>query len=179
MSNKSSLVIAITGPTGSGKTTIATKLTKQLDRCVNIDADHVKHMIVSGFYRDDQNPGGWGFSEWGLVGDSIGVLAANFLKEGYNVIVHGYIDTVGWANIEKHISFTHKIMLLPQINTIVQRDQDRKEEARMGYKSVAAHYDHFSNDSFFHDFLTLDTTNDTEDESIEKIKKLIGLGVDL
>ena len=73
--------LALTGPAGSGKSTIAEKLAKQVDRCVNIDADHIKHMIVSGFFKDDKKAGGWSFSEWGLVGDSIEILVANFHKE--------------------------------------------------------------------------------------------------
>ena len=47
-------VLALTGPAGSGKSTIAEKLAKQIDRCVNIDADHIKHMIVSGFFKDER-----------------------------------------------------------------------------------------------------------------------------
>mgnify|MGYP003591616781 FL=1 len=47
--NSDTFVLAITGPTGSGKSTVSEKLAKQIDRCVNIDADHIKHMIVSGF----------------------------------------------------------------------------------------------------------------------------------
>ena len=52
-------VLALTGPAGSGKSTIAEKLAKQIDRCANIDADHIKHMIVSGFFKDDKKAGGW------------------------------------------------------------------------------------------------------------------------
>ena len=93
-------VLALTGPAGSGKSTIAEKLAKQIDRCVNIDADHIKHMIVSGFFKDDKKAGGWSFSEWGLVGDSIGILVANFHKEDYRVVINGYIDEPAWTNIE-------------------------------------------------------------------------------
>ena len=105
-----SFVLALTGPAGSGKSTIAEKLAKQVERCVNIDADHIKHMILSGFFKDDKNAGGWSFSEWGLVGDSIGLLVANFHKEGYSVVINGYIDEPAWTNIEQHLTITHKIL---------------------------------------------------------------------
>jgi ADP-ribose pyrophosphatase YjhB (NUDIX family) len=57
--------ILIAGGTGSGKTTIGEALAKQLDKCVSIDADHIKHMLVNGFVKDDSNAGGW--SELHLV----------------------------------------------------------------------------------------------------------------
>ena len=41
----SNFVLAITGPAGSGKSTVATRLAKQIEKCVNIDADYVKHMV--------------------------------------------------------------------------------------------------------------------------------------
>lgn len=173
MSDEASFVLTITGPTGSGKSTVAEKIAKQVDRCVNIDADHIKHMIVSGFYKDDTNPGGWGFNQWDLVGDSIGLLAANFLKKGYKVVINGYIDEPAWTNIQKHVTITHKVLLLPNVDTVMQRDAGRKEDVRMGDKSVVQHHAHFSNDSLFNDYVKLDTTNHNEDETVSKILETV------
>lgn len=164
-----SFTLALSGPAGSGKSTIAEKLAKQADKCVNIDADHIKHMIVSGFYEDDKNAGGWSFSEWGLVGDSIGLLAANFINEGYSVVINGYIDEPAWTNIEKHLAITNKILLLPELDTVTKRDAGRQEDVRMGEKVVAQHHEHFSTDSFFDDFIKLDTSNHSEDETVSSI----------
>jgi predicted kinase len=169
MNNK---VIAITGPTGSGKSTVAEKLAKKFDRCVNIDADHIKHMIVSGFYKDDTNPGGWSYNQWGLVGDSIGLLTQNFLKEGYSVVINGYIDEPAWTNIQNHVAISLKVLLLPDLETATQRDAVRSDDIKMGGKAVQEHHSHFSNDTYFHDFIRLDTTTHSEDETVEKIINL-------
>jgi hypothetical protein len=166
-------VLAITGPTGSGKSTVAEKLAKQVDRCVNIDADHIKHMIVSGFYKDETNPGGWSFNQWGLVGDSIGLLAANFLKEGYKVIINGYIDEPAWTNIQKQVTITHKVLLLPHLDTVTQRDAGRNEDVRMGKDAVNEHHAHFSSDDFFSDFMILDTTNHSANETAKKVMEIL------
>ena len=166
-------VLAITGPAGSGKSTIGEKLAKQLEHCVNIDADHIKHMIVSGFYKNEDNPAGWGFNQWELVGDSIGLLAANFLKEGYDIVINGYIDEPGWRSIQKRITFTHKVLLLPHLDTLVNRDGGRKDEYIMGKASVAKHHDTFSNDSFYADFTKLDTTAHSIDETVQAIRSTI------
>lgn len=166
-------VLAITGPTGAGKSTVAGMLAKRLDKCVNIDVDHIKHMIVSGFYKDENNAGGWSFSQWGLVGDSIGLLAKNFLNEGYSVIINGYIDEPAWTNIQKHIKLNKRVLLLPDVSTVEQRDSGRSDETKMGNDSVKEHHAHFSSNQFFDDFTKIDTTNHTPEDTISEIIKFI------
>lgn len=165
--------LAVTGPTGSGKSTVGYTVAKRVPHCVNIDADHIKHMIVDGFYKDDNNAGGRSFSQWKLVGESIGLLTANFLKEGYNVIINGYIDELAWSAIEKHNEVTHKILLLPELHVVAQRDTGRKEDVQIGSDAVAEHHLHFSSDSFFNDFIKLDTTHHSVNETVESVLKII------
>ena len=166
-------VLAITGPTGSGKSTIGEAVAKQSHHCVNIDADHIKHMIVDGFYEDKNNAGGWSFSQWGLVGDSIGLLASNFLKEGYSVIINGYIDEPAWSAIERHVVLEHKVLLLPELEKVVERDNGRNDDIKMGSNSVAQHFQHFSSDNYFKDFTKLDTTHQSIDDTVREVLTII------
>ena len=142
---------------------------------MNIDADHIKHMIVSGFYYDIKTDGTkiWGYNQWGLVGDSIGLLARNFLDDGYSVIINGYIDEPGWTNIQKHVTITQKVLLLPQLETVLQRDKGRGQEVRMGLEAVNEHHSHFSSDGFFQDFVRIDTTDHSVDETAGKLLEMI------
>jgi hypothetical protein len=167
-------VLAITGPAGAGKTTVGEKVAKKLERCVNIDVDHIKHMIVGGFYKDDDNPAGWGFNQWGLVGDSIGILAANFLNEGYSIIINGYIDEPGWTNIEKRLTINHKVLLLPQLEKVISRDSERHNDKALGEASVREHYKTFSTESLYKSFEKIDTTNQTIDETADSILSVVG-----
>jgi hypothetical protein len=173
----SNFVLALTGPTGAGKSTIGEKVAKRLERCVNIDADHIKHMIVSGFYVDDTNPdnaNGWGFSEWELVGESIGLLARNFLDNNYDVVINGYIDEPAWLAIEKHVRITYKVLLLPHVNAVTERDAGRIADVQMGAEVVAKHHQHFSTTSFFKEFVTLDTTSLGIDDTVSDVLAIIG-----
>jgi adenylate kinase family enzyme len=169
-------VLAITGPSGAGKSTVGEKLAKQLDKCVNIDADHIKHMIVSGFYYDRANPEDekeWGFNEWALVGESIGLLAQNFQKHGYDVIINGYIDAPAWEELQKLVTITHKVLLLPRVDTAKVRDLNRREDVQQGEAAVERHHVHFSTDDFFKDFVTINTTNHSIEQTVQEVQKIL------
>jgi 2-phosphoglycerate kinase len=168
-------IAAITGPAGSGKTTVAVRVAKQLDKCVTIEADYVKHFIVSGFSVDTEADGTekWNFNEWELVGESIGILAYNFQEKGFDVIINGYIDVLGWEALEKQVSLTHKILLLPHVEETKNRDKQRTSHDTMGDKAVQEHHDYFSSNAFYNDFIKIDSTKQTIDETVAAITKLL------
>ncbi|MEI6481692.1 MAG: hypothetical protein WCO19_05340 [Candidatus Saccharibacteria bacterium] len=168
-------VLAITGPAGSGKTTVGGALAKKLDRCVNIDADHIKHFVVGGFSHDIAPDGTkkWNFNEWELVGDSIGLLAKNFQDKGFSVIINGYIDEPGWEAIQKHITLTHKVLLLPHVDTTKSRDKQRGGDKPMGEEAVQEHHDYFSTNKFYDDFVKIDSTEHDIDETVTAIVGLL------
>ena len=165
------LVIFITGPTGSGKTTVSKMLTKKINKCVNIDVDHVKHMIEYGFTKKELSNGtiDWQYSEWKLVGDSISLLAQNFIKEGFSVIINGYIGDDGFSSLNKRLNLTHKFLLLPNIQAIQKRDGGRLGDLKMGSEMVQKHYDKFNSDNKFIDFIKIDSSKQTPEETIQSI----------
>lgn len=174
--NKKKIALAITGPTGAGKSTLTEKLAKQLERCVNIDADHIKHMLAGGFYYDraaPENPKSRGFSEWELVGESIGLLARNFQENDYDVIINGYLDKPAWLEIQKYLNFTYKVLLLPSFQAVVTRDKLRHADYGMGETTVAEHHAHFSGDNFFKDFIKIDSTDLSVEQTLDEIKKVL------
>lgn len=164
------IVLAITGPAGAGKSTVASLLAKRIDQCVNIDADKVKHFIVNGFVYDETPEGN---KQWELLGTNLGLLARNFSDAGYNVILNGYINEPAWIEIKKSIQLTHKVLLLPHLDTVASRDAGRTIDVKMGHEAVAKHHAYFSSSSFYDDFVKLDTTSHTPEETTAAILKIV------
>lgn len=170
------MIIAITGPAGSGKTTVAKALTKKLPNSVNIEVDHVKHFIKNGF-RIEHWPSGkekWVFEQWSLVGDSIGLLAKNFQDKGHDVIINGYMDEAAWKAVLEHVQLNYKFLLLPNFDTILERDAQRSGYDIMGKEAIQEHHDDFANNPYYKSFTKIDSTEHSVDETValilEKIK---------
>lgn len=97
------------------------------------------------------------------------MLAANFVKRGYNVIINGYIDAPAWNSLESHVTISSKFVLLPELETVIARDAGRSSEYVMGSEPVAQHHNIFSNDGFYESFTKLDTTHHTVDATAKNI----------
>lgn len=163
-------VIAITGPSGSGKSTVAAKLAKEIEQCVNIDADYVKHFIANGFIYDDTSAG---VKQWELLGENVGILARNFLQQGYSVIINGCINEPAWKRLRKHVELTYGILLLPDLLKVKERDAGRKPDDRMGEEAVERHHGYFSEADYFKEFVTIDSTEHTIEETVALIQSKI------
>lgn len=165
----SSKLILITGPTGSGKSTLSLALAKKLGHCVYLDIDHVKHMIVSGFSFTTRENGEkvWHYSEWKLVGETIGFLCQNFLKNGFDIIVGGYMHEEGWRQLEKQVIPTHKFLLMPSKETIKFRDVERDSKYTMGDDAIQEHFDYINQKEVFKDFAVIDSTDQTVDQTLD------------
>ena len=166
-------IAAITGPAGSGKSTVGFLLKKQMNKCANIDVDDVKHFI--GFKHDVTTRGikKWRFDEWKLLGESIGLVAQKFHEAGYSILITGYLEEDAWLEIEKTIELTHKILILPKLETVISRDSSREEDIVMGSKAIKDHHNYFSDNKYFADFIKIDSTNNTKEQTVEKVKEII------
>ena len=158
-----SFIIAITGPTGSGKSTVAKQIANSVSNCVNIDVDVVKHFIHSGFIYDDSPEG---IAQWELLGANLGQLAANFKQADYNVVVNGYLNVPAWSKLQSFVSFDSRFLLSPDIQTIIERDASRSEDDTMGEKAVRTHNTFFSNDPYFDDFIKINSTGHAVQETV-------------
>jgi hypothetical protein len=80
---------------------------------------------------------------------------------------------LGWEALEKQVSLTHKILLLPHVEETKNRDKQRTSHDTMGDKAVQEHHDYFSSNAFYNDFIKIDSTKQTIDETVAAITKLL------
>lgn len=150
----------ITGPAGAGKSTISKILAEQIENCVNIEADDVKHMIMCGYVYDDvQNRPR--FTQWSLLGSIMGLMAQEFIKQGYSVILNGYINEPAWDAVQKKVNIDKKILLMPNFYDVVQRDVGRDKRHTLGKSVIYRHYEYFSTCGYYNDYKKINTTTIT------------------
>jgi adenylate kinase family enzyme len=164
------MIIAITGPTGSGKTTISRLLCKKFDRCVRVDIDSVKHFIESGFYYDESVKGK---QQWALLVKNIIDLVKNYQEAKYTVIIEGYIDIgfPGWSDIFAACEVSHKFMLLPSIEENIQRDLKRPKDIQMSENNVRQHQQYFLAQKESGVFQVIDSSGESPSDTVERVYK--------
>jgi len=161
-------IIAITGPTGAGKSTTAKLLCKKFERCVRLDIDRVKHFVETGFVYNDTPRG---VEQWALCVKNVIQLTKNFQAEGYTVIIEGYIDleSPGWEDVFRELDVDAAFLLLCDEKEQQDRNMMRKPEARMEPEDIGRHLEYFlprrENDMF----VVKDSTGETAEETVDWI----------
>jgi cytidylate kinase len=168
------IVAVITGPIGSGKSTLSRQLAKKRELCADIDIEVVNHMIVSGFSFNpnaeyDQQIT---FNEWSTSSNAIGVLAKYFLDSGYDVIIHGRTNEQLLRGVENHIRITHKLLLLPAMDEVIARDSARGSSMSIGESAVRKDYEYYLQETW-QNFVRIDTSNESVVQSVSKLQKIL------
>jgi len=132
-------ILILTGPTGTGKNTIAESLSKKKERCAVIDVDLLRLMVKSPHKAPWQ--GEEGHKQQLLGVSNACLLAKEFIKNNFSVIVLDVLsDETAKIYKETLAQYQPKIiLLLPSWQEIVRRNKTRKakltdEELKMVYK---------------------------------------------
>lgn len=161
-------IIIITGPTASGKTTVAKLLCKKYKKCVRLDIDRVKHFVESGFKYDDSKEG---IKQWQLCTENVILLTKNYLKAGYVVIMEGVLwPKENWQKIFKEFSTRNRFLLTVPKKDLYSRNKTRDKKFRMLKKDIDEHIADFSG-KFYKKYFGVIKNNNLND-TVQKIAKI-------
>lgn len=168
------VVTAITGPMGSGKSTLSRQLAKQRKQCADIDIETINYMIVNGFSfnPDAEYDQQITFNEWAMSGDAIGLLTKHFLDSNYDVIIHGRINDELLRAIESRVPITRKVLLLPAMDEVIARDLNRGNHMSIGESAVRKDFEYYSQQSW-DGFVRIDTSEEDAEQSMQKLQKIL------
>jgi chloramphenicol 3-O-phosphotransferase len=137
-------VIVITGAAGAGKSSVARGIAERLGRGALVSLDQLWHMVVSGAplpsWRGGDEAETRRFIR--LTLRNAAALARNVTAAGFNCVIEGVVESTeeldalleALGPIE-----TYFVTLVPQLDVLLQRDQGRNPEQRMGERSAELH----------------------------------------
>jgi ribosomal protein S18 acetylase RimI-like enzyme/adenylylsulfate kinase-like enzyme len=124
-------LLILTGPPGSGKSSVAQALADRYDRVAHVDVDSLRHLITPTGYRA---PGKPGFErQHALAVRNACDLARNFMAERFAVIIDDVLPSR--ADLDQYIEAlepagvpVHFVRLLPGLEVCRERNRGRKAD---------------------------------------------------
>ena len=155
----------ITGPAGSGKSTISKKLAESLDKSVLIEGDDIYHQVVGGYvspWKDGNHlPTFW---------DVCIKIIDTYLCDGFDVVFN-YIVNLENLEILRNTFKNYNIkfvVLMVNEDVLLQRDSQRPIDCQMKERCITL-LNSFKNKNY-DDKNILETSNLSIDETLNIIK---------
>ena len=123
----------ITGPAGSGKSTISKKLAESLDKSVLIEGDDVYHHVIGG-YVSPWKDGNHLSTFWNVCIKMI----ETYLSDGFDVVFNYIVDLEDLDILQNafrnyNIKF---VVLLASENILLERDSQRPLDCQMKERCI-------------------------------------------
>jgi predicted kinase len=122
-------IVFITGPAGSGKSTIAHLLAKQFPKSLHLQVDHLRDMMVNG----NELPQGQGWNDettrqFQRARSTATYMAQSYAHEGVDVIIDDVCVPPEFADHYQVLfqdNAVHRVLLLPRPEALTERMQKR------------------------------------------------------
>jgi predicted kinase len=169
MNSRSDSVFLITGPSASGKTTVARLLAERFPRGVHVEGDVFRRSIVTGRQEATPELSAEALSQLRLRYRLAAAAADGYFDEGFTVVLD---DVVAGPLLTEYVELIesrplHVVVLLPTIQAIAEREAGRVETGYHSY-SVEQLYEAFVNETP-RIGLWLDTSELTPEETVDAI----------
>jgi adenylate kinase family enzyme len=171
-------IVFITGPAGSGKSTIAHLLAKQFPKCLHIQVDHLRDMMVNG----NELPQGQAWNEettrqFQRARSTATYMAQLYARDDVDVIIDDVCVPAEFVDHYQQLfqdRGVHRVLLLPTREALIERMRKR-----------AGPYDKFLIEfiPWFYSYLdpmskegwiVLDTSDWTIEQTVEEVLSQIG-----
>ena len=143
------MLIIISGPPAAGKSTTAEELAKRFPKSVYFSLDTIRHFIKSGYVKATGDKEEFE-RQLNLAEEISYFLIGKYMKEGYVAIIDHVIGESRLKKYKDTFQDVYGFVLLPTLEVIHKRDEQRSPEVRMGYRIDDLHK-HFSSytDEYF------------------------------
>ena len=170
---KKAFICLITGPAGSGKSSVSKALAKKFEHSAVIEVDTLRHMIKGGYVRP------WPHTEEVdiqllLSAENACSIADNFLEKNFTVFID---DVVGKKLLEKYSDhFKDKdfkaFLLLPSLESLLVRFDNRGDDQELRLRTAELHKIFLDKKDTLN-WQVIDSSNHTLEKTIEQIYKEI------
>ncbi len=169
--NQSNFVCLITGPAGSGKSSVSKALAKKFERSAVIEVDTLRGMIKGGYVRP------WPHTEevdlqLSLSAKNACDMANNLLEKGFSVFID---DVVGRKLLEQYSNFFKDknfkaFLLLPSLEALLARFDNRGNNEELRERTIELHK-RFSEKRNQLNWQIISSSNQTLKETVGQIYK--------
>lgn len=165
------LVCLITGPAGSGKSSVSKVLAKKFQRSTVIEVDKLKEMIKGGYVKP------WPYTEevnlqLSLSAKNACDMANNLLEKGFSVFIDDVVDRKlleQYSNFFKDKNFK-VFLLMPSIDALLKRFDDRGDNKELRNRTIELHKNFLEKQDKL-DWHVIDSSNQTLEETVDQIYK--------
>jgi len=173
MKMKKAFICLITGPAGSGKSSVSKALASKFERSAVIEVDTLRRMIKGGYARP------WPHNEevelqLSLSAKNACDMATNLLEKGFSVFID---DVVGKKLLEQYSNFFQNknfkaFLLMPSLESLLRRFDDRGNDKELRERTIELHK-RFSEKKDKLNWQIIDSSEQTLEETTEQIYKAI------